>query len=343
MPVRKRGSERDLTRRLRFVIGLAALAVVVLLAWVAGAFVLQTGPVLYRKPRGLGQDQIISAQAYAGAFGIHKGDAFPFLLQVLYDSTLITGIDRASLDQAADLKPFEVRSFRDVEYDLDGRTRVFERQYELQLIDGEAGRIYSLPTIVVRYRLGVANGLAEKAVVPDPISVAKILPDNINPLELRPISDMVADPSRERFTWVLVAFGVLVMVTGIADLTWQAVRPFRDRTPASPRENSAGVAQAYRSLQRGLTNLAPRALHHQIYHILWLVLNRKEGAGWLQEPHLDRVTPEIRPVVVALYARCERAYSSNEIGAGEIALTVDQLNQVLRFYYGASEIEAWKI
>ncbi len=321
---------------------LAACAIVALLASLAYIFVFRPGPVLYRQAQGLARDQMIAARAYAGTFSVRKGDAFPFVLQVLYDSTQIGGIDRATLDQAVNLKPFEVRAFRDTEYDLDERTRVLQRQFDLQLIDGKVGQTYQPATIVVRYQLRQANSLGEKAVVPDPILVAARLPDKIDNLELRPISDMVEDASRDRFVWVLFALGGVMVAGGAADLAWRATRPFRNRQAPPAVQGGHILAQAYRALYQRSSAEPPAFVLHRIYHLLWLVLNEKQDCGWRQEPSLDRVPADIAPVVASVLATCERGYGQGEIGREDVEKTIHELDQVLRFYFGAGEVEAWK-
>jgi hypothetical protein len=326
----------------RSVIILAACASVVVLASLAYTFVLRPGPVVYRQARGLAPDQIIAAQAQAGTFSVRKGDVFPFVLQVLYDSTQIGGIDRTNLDQALNLKPFEVRAFRDAEYDLDDRTRVFQRQFDLQLIDGKVGQSYQLATIVVRYQMRQANSFGEKAVVPDPILVAARLPDKIDNLELRPISDMVEDASRDRVAGILLALGGVMVAGGIVHLAWRAARPFRTGKAPAPAGDGHVVAQAYRALHQHSTGESPALVLHQAYHILWLTLNQKAGAGWLQEPSLDRLPAPITPTVTAVLATCEQAYSEDEIGSEQVEETIRKLTQILQFYFGAGEVEAWK-
>jgi hypothetical protein len=332
-------------KQTRILVALAALVVVALFAFVTVSLVLQASPIVMAgKGKGLGKGLMISGQAGAGEFGVRKGDTFPFLLEVLYDSTRIAGIDRASLDKSVDLNPFEVRGYQETESAMDSTTRIYRRVYTLQLIDGKFDQSYELPTIVVRYQLKNSNGFAEKAVVPDPILVVSRLPAEISDLELRLITDKVVDPSRDRFIWALWILGGLIFVGGAADLTWRVLPQWKARAKRQMRmEDGEVVVQAYRSLLLNMERKGdPKAIIHQMDHFLRVVLAQKEQTGWLEEPELAKISGEIRPVVIALFEKCQRAYRADEIEAEDVDQMAAQLDEVLKFYFGAGEVGAWR-
>ncbi len=319
-------------------LGLAVLAAA------AVAFILQPGPiVLAGKGHSLGKDLVISAQAGPREYGVGKGDVFPFLLEVLYDSNQVAGIDRPSLDQAVNFKPFEVRHYTESEFAMDSRVRVYRREYELQFIDGKLDQPYQLPTIVVRYQLNNTNGFAEKAVVPAPIYVRSRLPQDVSDIELQLITDKIQDPSRNRLIAVLWVFGGLLLVGTVVDLAGRVIPRWRERVKQrrGPQSSDA-LVQAYRSLNPLTAPDGGAALLRQIDHILRLVLADKEKQGWLDEPSLDRVPDEIKPVLTALFGRCQQAYGRNGIGPTDTEQTVQELDRILGFYYGAGEVEAWR-
>jgi hypothetical protein len=331
---------------IRILVDLAATVVVVFLAFVAASFVLQAGPiVLAGKGKGLGKDQIISGQAGAGEYAIRKGDTFPFRLEVLYDSTQIAGIDRASLDKSVDLRPFEIRSYVETDSAMNASTRIYRRDYTLQLIDGQLDQAYQLPTIVVRYQLKNTQGFAEKAVVPDPILAVSRLPTDVSNLELRPITDKVQDPSRGRFIWILWVLGGLMFAGGGADLTWRVLPRWKARAKRQMHMEDGGViVQAYRSLAQITANKArPKVILHQIDHLLRLVLVQKEQMHWLEEPALDRLPGAIQPVLANLFEKCQQAYGAAEVDIVDADQSLKQLDEVLQFYFGAGEVEAWRI
>jgi hypothetical protein len=332
-------------KQTRILVALAAIVVVVVLTFVTVSFVLRPSPIVMSgKGKGLGKGLMISGQAGAGEFGVRKGDTFPFQLEVLYDSTRIAGIDRASLDKSVDLSPFEMRGYQEAESVMDSTTRIYRRVYTLQLIDGKLDQPYQLPTIVVRYQLKDSNGFAEKAVVPDPILVASRLPKDVGDLELRLITDKVVDPSRGRFIWALWILGGLIFVGGAADLTWRVLPQWKARTKRQMRmEGGDVVVQAYRSLVQNLAGKAkPKVTLHQMDHFLRVVLAQKEQTGWLEEPDLDKVPGEIRPVVKALFEKCQQTYGADEIDPAGVDQMVKQLDEVLQFYFGAGEVEVWR-
>jgi hypothetical protein len=331
-------------KRKTWIVAILATLAVALLAFGVASFILKSSPIVFQKAKGLGRGHVLLG--YAGAKNplIGKGDAFPFLLTVEYDPNQIAGIDSDALDKAVDLRPFEIRDYRETEYAVDARTRVYQREYELQFIDGKVDQSCQLPTIVVRYRLNNSNAFAEKAVVPDPIFVAARLPADISNLELRPISDKVADPSRDRLLWVLWALGGLLAIGGAIDITLRTIPRWKEKVKQGKRlEEREVLIQAHRALHRHVAmNVEPRVLLRQVDCILRLVLAKKLRTGWLEEPDLKDVSVEIKPVLADLLENCQRAYSPNGVGPADVDQTVKQLEQVLQFYFGTGEVEAWR-
>lgn len=331
-------------RRIRIPVVLAAFVVVVLAGIAVVSLILQPTPPAFRVGSALKRGDIIFAQARAGDFGVRLGDAFPFLLQVQYDTAQVAGIDRASLDRAVSFKPFEIRGYKETEFDLDSHTHLYQREYSLQLIDGQVGKTFSFPTIVVRYQLRNANGFAEKAVVPDPIFVGARLPENVDDLELRLITAFVVDPSRERLIWAVWALGGFLLVAGAADLTLRALPAWRKQAMQRRRMRSGDVfVQAYRSLcQRAAAPGDPKSLLHQTAHVLRLVLAQQEKVGLLEEPDLEKLPSAIRSTVTALFDECQQAYRADGIQAVSVEQAMKQLEAILQFYFGEREVEAWR-
>ncbi len=337
------------TRYIRILTALAVLILVALAAWAAFSFVVQPSPVvLAGKGKGLGKDQIISGQASTSALSVGKGDVFRFRLEVMYDSNQIAGIDRASLDRTVNFKPFEIRGYQETDAFMDARTRIYRRDYELQFIEGALDQPYQLPTIVVRYQLKNADGFAEKAVVPAPITVGKRVPENVGEnqteVELRPITDKIQDPSRDRLIGVLGGLGALFLIGGVMHLTLRTLPQWREEMKQRrERESGDTLVQAYRALGEQIaTKVEPQLVLHQMDYLVRLVLVQKEKTGWLDEPNLTQVSAEIRPALTALFQQCEQSYARNGDRPTDIHPSVEQLDEVLKFYYGAREVEAWK-
>ncbi|HEX9077241.1 MAG TPA: hypothetical protein VF932_15750 [Anaerolineae bacterium] len=326
---------------------LAGLGVIILAlsAYAAVQFVLQPTPVIFReKGKGLGKDQIISARAGARVYGVRKGDAFPFVLEVLYDSTQIAEIDRANLDKSVNLRPFEVRDFQDTEFAMDAHTRIFRREYTLQFIDGKVDQSYQLPTIVVRYRLKNTDGFAEKGALPDPIVVQSRLSEDISNLELRPITDKIVDPSRDRLMVVLWGGGGLIGVFAVAHLALRTIPQWRSQSKQRRRIAEEDVfIQAYRALDpQQVRRAEPKRVLYQIDHLLRLILAEKEKVGWLEEPNLESLPAAIRPSVTELLTKTQQSYSLNGTGPADIEIALNKLDTVLQFYFGPDEIKQWR-
>lgn len=336
------------TRVVSILAVLAALAVVASTFFLLSPAFLSSHELALRE-KGLREDEAILVKTRVGRFGVQKGDAFPYLLEVWYNPDQVSEIDRTSLDKSVDLKPFEVRDTKEREFDLDSRTRIYRREYEIQLIDGKVDYLYEIPTIVVRYKPKNLEGLSEKTVVPEPIFVASRLPPDVTDLELgygplRPIKEKVEDVSQKRLPWILWTLGGFLAVLGAADLAWRTIPQWKGM--AKQRRKVEGVdvlSEAYRSLYENIAlDVEPQRLFHQMDHILRIVLARKEKTDWLEEPDLDIVSSAIRPSVISLFEECQKAYRLEVVDQKEIEEALRQLEEILSFYFGEEEVEAWR-
>ncbi len=328
------------------------LAVLAALAAVASAFFLLSPAFLSShelalRERGLREDEAILVKTRVERFGVQKGDAFPYVVEVWYNPHQVAEIDRPSLDKSVELKPFEVRDTKEREFDLDSRTRVYRREYEIQLIDGEVDHLYEIPTIVVRYKLKSSEGLLEKTVAPEPIFVASRLPPDVTSLELgygplRPIKGKVEDVSQKRLPWILWALGGLLAALGGADLAWRAIPQWKETAKRRKAEVDV-LSEAYRALYKNVALAAePQHLLHQIDHILRMVLARKEKLDWLGDSDLDVVASEIRPSVLSLFEECQKAYRPDTAEQKDVEQALGQFEEILSFYFGEEEVKAWR-
>lgn len=336
---------------------LAALAT---LAAVASAFLLLGHAFLGSndlavKPfeKGLREGETILVKTRSERFGVQKGDAFPYLVEVWYSPDQVSEIDRASLDKNVNLEPFEIRDIKEKVFTLDSGTRVYQREYEIQLIDGEVEHLYAFPTIVVRYSLKGSEGLLDKTVVPEPIYVApRLLPDVTN-LDLgsgpgygplRPVKGEIEDLGQNRLPWIFWILGGFLAALGVADLGLRIIPQWKEMAKQRRRMRSGdALAQAYRSLHENVAlAVEPKRLLHQMDHILRLVLARKEKSGWLEEPNLGLVSSEIREPVISLFEKCQRAYKPEVVEQEEMEEALRQLEEILSFYFGEGERAAWR-
>lgn len=294
--------------------------------------------------------QPILVDTRAERVGVQKGDAFSYIVDVLYDPEQVDEIDASSLDRNVDLEPFEVRRVEETEFSLDSGTRVFRREYQLQLINGAVDHLYEFPTLVVRYTLkGPRQGFAEKAGVPEPIYVASRLPANVDEMELgygpmRPLKGEIVDPNQRRLPWALGGLGGFLAILAVTDFTFRVIPRLKETTGHGTRVESNDVlVQAYRSLcNNAATSSEAKRVLHQIEHILRIVLARKEKVHWLEDPDLYRVSPGARPSVVALLHHCQNSHGPQPSPEAEIGEALRQLDEILTFYYGEGELAAWR-
>jgi hypothetical protein len=337
------------TRLVWILTGLAALVTVTLILFLPNQDDLSVGQA---KVEQLPEGQTILSNAWPELQSVQMGDAFLYIIEVLYNPDQISEIDRDSLDNNVNLEPFEIRDTKETEFNLDSGARIYQRQYEIQLINGEIEYLYEFPTIVVRYKLKGVDGFAETSVVPESIYVAPRLPDDVSNLvsnielgydPLRPLEGEVEDTGQNRWIWILWALGGFLAVLTVADLSWRVIPQWKEKLRQA-REMEMGdvLHQAYRSLSANVAAGAePKSLLHQMDHILRVVLAQEEKFGWLEEPNLDLVSSEIRPSVVSLFEKCRKAYGTEDIKQEEVEEALGQLREILEFYF-AEEAEAWK-
>lgn len=335
------------TRLVWILTGLAALVAVALILFLPrGSLVPSHDSAAVE--HGLPKDRAILVGTKAERFGVQKGDVFRYLVEVLYDPSQVSEIDTTSLDKSLYLEPFEIRDTKEGQFDVDARTRVYRKEYEIQLITGKVDYLYNLPDLVVRYGLKNTGVFSETNVVPEPIFVSSRLPDDITDLEigygpLRPIRVEIEDVTQKRLPWILWGFGGFVGAVAVADLAWR--RAIVRKGAAKQRIVAEGdvLPEAYRSLQEGLaTGVEPKVLLHQMDHMLRIVLVRKENADWLEQPDFDNLSPGISQPVPSLFEKCQKAYRPEAVERTEVEQALSQLEEILGFYYGQEELEAWR-
>ncbi len=335
-------------RRVWVLVGVAALAAVVLV----GLLFYSPPQELIVKEEGLPKGQAVLVKTRAESFGVQKGDAFRYLLRVLYDPAQVSEIDKAALDKNVNWEPFEIRSIHDSQFELDTRTRVYQRTYELQLISGPVNHLYEFPTLVVRYRLKDSAGSAEKAVVPEPIYVASRLPADVANLDLgygvaygplRGVKQEIQDQSQNRVPWMLALVGGGIVAWGVVDLNRRVIRQRKEMAKPSIKSEHQVFCEAYRSLcENAAGAVEPGRVLHQMEHMLTVVLTQKAKVDWLDAPDLGLLPVETRDTALALFEKCQKAARAQVIEQKDVEQAQSQLETILNYYFGEGEIEAWR-
>jgi hypothetical protein len=322
---------------------LASLAALVAAALWAAPSLLSLRQVTFGKEKGIAEGKAIAIRMKVNGFGVHKGDAIPYSVEVRYNAELVSGLDKSSLDKSINFKPFEVRNVTDREIEIPPWTRIYLREYQLQLVDGKVNNLYSFPSIVVRYKLKESGAFEEKAVTPDPIFIASRLPADASGLDLKPIQASIEDADRNHLHKILIALGVILALIAVADLAWRTMPQWREGARERRRMEGVDVlSEAYRTLHNTSAQKAePRPLFHQIEHILRIVLARKENAGWLDEPDLDRIAPGIRKEFASLFSKCQSLDGNRPGEKKDVQEALGQLDKILKFYWGEGEVRAW--
>jgi len=337
------------TRLVWILTGLVVLVTVVLILFLPNPHDLLVGKA---KVEQLPEGQDILGNAWTEIQSVQKGDAFLYIVEVLYNPSQVSGVDRDSLDTAVNLEPFEVRNIEEKEFNLDSGARVYQRQYEIQLMNGETEHLYEFPTIVVLYELRYADGFAETSVMPEPIYVSTRLQEGMYEMisalgqgydPLRPLEGKIEDVSQNRLPWILWILGGFLVALTVVDLRLRVIPQWKEQErEVKKTKMSEALRQAYRSLdEKAAIGAEPKGLLYQMDYILKIVLVQRENAGWLEEPNLDLVSDEIKASVISLFEKCQNAYGIEEIKQKDVDEALKELKKILSFYF-EGEMEEWK-
>lgn len=300
--------------------------------------------VVLEKDKGLAEGEAITVRTKVNGFGVHKGDAFPYSVEVRYNKELISGLDKTSLDKSTNFKPFEIRRVAEREFDINPQTRVFAREYEIQLIDGKVNTFYKFPSILVRYKLKESGVYEEKAITPGPVFIAPRLPPNVNGLDLTPIQGSIERPGWDHIRWVLTALGAFLALLALVDLAWRTIPQWKEG--AWQRKKAEGVdilSEAYGSLNSAIAHGSePGQLLHQMNHILRIVLAHKESVDWMEEPDPDRIPSDIKAEVFSFLKGRQGINGDQSLNQKQVQEAQRHLEKILEFYFGEGQVRAWK-
>lgn len=285
---------------------------------------------------------------------VQLGDAFKYILEVLYDSEEVIEIDSNNLNKNVNFEPFEIAFTNDNDFELNSNIRVYQKQYTLQLIDGETEYLYEFPTIVVRYQLKGLAGYTETSVIPNPVYVSARLSGDrdaiINNLKLgnelyMPLEDKIEDTSHNLPKLICFITGGFLLVLVITDFIVRIIPILREKEQQEKKlDKDSFIYQAYHSLD---TNINTGADYHKILHqmdmLLRSVLSDNENLDWLEEPNFELVPNVIRPSVIAIFNKSQEvyeAYNVNISSKNNLEEDWNKFKYIFNYYY-SKEIEAW--
>lgn len=314
---------------------------------------LQTGKSKVEK---LPKDQAIMVESRAERFGVQKGDAFLYFVDVLYNPQLVYEIDKTSLEKNVKLEPFEIRDIQHTDFKLDSNTRVYRLQYELQLINGDVDYLYHFPSIVVTYKLMESEGFREIPGVAEPVYIASRLPEDptkfqlgdfgVNYLDegygiLRPLKGEVEETGKNFLPWSLIIAGGLLAIGSLIDINLRVIPQRKEEKEKARIDKNKMISQAYHSLYLNIEKaIATDHMLYQISHIARLVLTQKENFDWLDELKIDRVPSGIREPVISLFTITQNM-GINDSDQKNMDECLKYLDMILKFYY-QEEVDSWK-
>lgn len=295
----------------------------------------------------------ILASAWPEKQGVQKGDAFYYVVEVVYNTDFVSGVDKVSLDENVNLNPFEVRSITEKSFKLDSKTRVYQRLFLVQMVSGNVERMYDFPSIVVKYKLRESNGFAETPAVPESVYVAPRLSSsgaliisgiNDGKYSLQPVDSNIKKVGVSITSLVLWIVGGLLLIFMVLALVYRVIPQWKESEKwQRSKQMSAILKEAYGSLLKNVENGAqPASLFHQMDYIQRLVFSPDDSVDLLQEFDLEAVPCEIKPTVTSLFEKCEESYENDDMKQQDVEEAVKQLEEVLKYFY-AEDMEEWKV
>ncbi|TFG92265.1 MAG: hypothetical protein E4G71_02365 [Candidatus Atribacteria bacterium] len=292
----------------------------------------------------LPKDRAIEIRAKADDFGMQKGDTFSYFIEIWYNPDLVEHIDKESLNRMINLEPFEIRDIREREFYLDTNNRVYQKEYQLQLLNGQVNSFYELPTIIVRYKSKGSADFSEESFKPYPIFIASRLPSDLSNLSVSPVKEKLINTNHLRISWIFLCLGGILLLAGLANFFGRITQWREEEKHRREIEGYDLFSESYRSLKNNIKmDVEPQYLFHQIDHILRALLARKEKIGWLEDPDLQALPSEIKEKAISLLEICQKAYRASTIEQKEADEVIRQLEVILDFYYkGERGMCEWK-
>lgn len=292
------------------------------------------------KEEGLSERSIIAVKAEAEGNVFHLGDAFSYYVKVRYNPDKIEEIDKKSLDNTVILDPFKVRDVKEKDVRINSNTRLYTREYTIQLIDGPTNRRYPFPSIIVRYKEKHFSW-SEKVVIPQPVFIGAGVPAKVfgPELRLKPLKEKVINVDYERIPWLLWGLAGLCLSGALLVV----VKKFRKQRGEKKdyqrrREGLADLFEAYEDLSQKVSrDEDPKILLHRAHQVLRTLLVRRENIDWL-DPQLDSISDEKSKQVSELLKRCQQAYGLKSVEKKDAEIALELLKEIIDFYFAKGEV-----
>lgn len=279
--------------------------------------------LILENKEGLGEQELISVRAWPQGSAFHLGDSISYFVEIKYNPKKVQEIDKSSIDKTLALAPFVIRDAKAREFTTDSYTKVYLKEYRIQLVRGETSKLYSFPEASVGYRIN--TNWFEKKITPDPVPMGSRFPSDVTGIGLKPIKKgEVANETSGYFTWVLVAGGILCGVWGLSEIFKKARNRKKElKNREKGLEGIEDIFKAYEGLL--LKKEEPKTTLHQVYQILRELLFRKKSAS------------EIQDLTLSLAALCQKAYDRGPLGPKELDEALGMLGKIFDFYIKKEE------
>lgn len=301
----------------------------------------------------LSSSQVILVDGEAEYYAVQRGDIFSYFIDVLYNTDMVSNIDKKNLKDGINLQPFDVKGFTETDVKLNSNHRLYRITYTLQLINGSVDQIYKFPSIVVRYKLVNNEGYLEIPGKAKSVYVSHRLPNEIEDIivinspdvdtsygMLKPVIGKISSTNSNYISWIFIASGSVLIIGALADFVLLAVPKMKREKEQEKLTENKKISSFYNTLCKNKkNNNRPEFLINQADHILRLVLKEKEHIDWLEELNFDSLPSEIIKEVILIFNN-----SQKELIDGQEKKALDEsllsLDKILRFYY-FEDVDNW--
>lgn len=275
---------------------------------------------------------------------VQLGDTFNYIIEVLYDSDEVLKIDSVNLDKNVNFEPFEITTASDSDFKVNSEFRIYQKQYTLQLIDGETGFLYEFPTIVVRYQLKGLDGYTETSVVPEPVYVAARLSNHRDAIidsfksgdEIyMPLKGEIEDTGYNLPELICLVTGGFLLILVITDFIVRILPMIKEKERKQRElDQNSFINQAYHSINNNIESGADHIkIFHQMDLTLRAILYDKENFDWLEEPDFSVIPDVIRPSVIYVFNKSQEAYNLNASIPNNIEEAWEKFSCIFDYYY----------
>lgn len=293
--------------------------------------------LVLEKERTLSQHSIIEAKAWPDGDAFLLGDSISYFVEVKYSTQIIEELDKTSIDKNLILEPFETRSQSEKEFKIDSHTKVFLREYQIQLVSGEPGKTYFFPPLPLRYKLKNA-GYFDKKLSLQPIPIGSRFPADAKGIELKSADETVVNKSRRYFQLVIVGLGISCGIWGAAEVFKKITK--RAKTSQDFQKKLEGIEDIFKAYQElsQKRDAEPKIILHKAYQIMRTLLSRKEGIDWaFWDRDWESIPSEVRLSVRTISDMSQKAYDRRALDGQEIIEVLSELGKTFDFYIRKGE------